>query len=127
MLFKEESYAIMGACFEVYTEKGCGFLEGVYQECLAIELTNRGIPFVEQPRLHLSYKGRQLNQVYQPDFVCHEKIILELKAVKSLADEHRAQVINYLKATSMELGLLVSFGHYPKVQYERFLNQACEF
>jgi len=123
ILFKEESYRIIGACFEVYREKGHGFLEAVYQECLAIELSEQGIRFAEKPRLRLEYKKRELRQHFEPDFLCFGKIIVEIKAVKQLTDEHRAQVINYLKATSMELGLLVNFGHHPKLEYERFVNQ----
>lgn len=123
VVFRDESYQIMGACFEVYKEKGNGFLEAVYQECLALELEEQRIPFHEKPRLQLEYKGRPLKQEYEPDFLCFDEIILEIKAVKELADEHRAQVINYLKATGKQLGLLVNFGHYPKVEYERFVNQ----
>lgn len=123
ILFKEESYRIVGACFEVYKEKGSGFLEGVYQECLAIELIEQGIAFAEKPQLRLNYKDRELKQRYEPDFLCFDKIILEIKAVKQLGDEHRAQVINYLKATGHELGILVNFGHHPKLEYERFVNQ----
>ena len=122
IVYKEESYAIMGACFEVYKEKGCGFLEAVYQECLAMELELQGIPFREKVQIGLDYKGRPLRQTYQPDFLCFEKIILEIKAVSALADEHRAQVHNYLKATGHRLGLLVNFGHYPKVEYERIVR-----
>lgn len=123
ILFKEESYLIVGACFEVYREKGNGFLEAVYQECLALELAEQRIPFVEQPRLRLKYKGRDLVQAYQPDFLCLERIIVEIKAVKTLADEHRAQTVNYLRATGIKLGLLVNFGHYPKLEHERFVNE----
>jgi len=123
ILFKEESYRIIGACFEVYKEKGHGFLEAVYQECLAIELEDQGIPFAEKPRLRLRYKEWELKQHYEPDFLCFGKIIVEIKAVKQLMDEHRAQVINYLKATGLELGLLVNFGHHPKLEYERFVNR----
>ena len=122
-LYKEESYQIIGACFEVYIEKGSGFLEPVYQECLALELSDREIPFDEQVRLQMRYKSHMLKQGYQPDFLCHEKIILEIKAVKKLTDEHRAQIINYLKATRMKLGLLVNFGHHPQLEYERFINE----
>jgi GxxExxY protein len=122
IVFKDESYVIMGACFEVYKELGCGFLEAVYQECLALELGFRGIPFVPQRDLILSYKGCALMQSYRPDFLCFESIILEIKAVSTLIDEHRAQVHNYLKATGHRLGLLVNFGHYPKVQYERIVR-----
>jgi len=121
IVFAEESYAIMGACFEVYKEKGNGFLESVYQECLEIELEQRGIPFVAQQPLLLSYKGRQLKQTYSPDFICHDAIIVELKAVSRLADEHRSQVHNYLRATRLKLGLLVNFGHHPHLQYERIV------
>ena len=119
IIYKEESYAIVGACFEVYNEKGCGFLEPVYQECLAIEFNYQNIPAIPKPLLTLSYRGRILTQTYQADFVCYQKIIVELKAVTALCDEHRAQLLNYLNATGVELRLLVNFGHYPKLEYER--------
>ncbi len=119
VIYREEAYRIMGACFEVYKEKGCGFLEAVFQECLELEFGDQGIPFVAHPQLTLSYKGRSLKQTYVPDFVCYDKIIVELKAVTAIADEHRAQVHNYLRATGLRLGLLVNFGHFPKVEYER--------
>jgi len=121
IIFREEAYRIMGACFEVYREKGCGFLEAVFQECLELELTDQGIPFRVHPVLTLNYKGRALRQTYTPDFVCCETIILEIKAVSALTDEHRAQVHNYLSATGHRLGLLVNFGHYPKVEWERIV------
>ena len=121
ILFREESYAIMGACFEVYKRKGCGFTEPIYQECLEIELDLQRIPFVAQKSIALEYRGRPLKQRFQPDFVCYEKIVVEIKAVSSLTDEHRAQVLNYLSATGHQLGLLVNFGHHPKVEYERIL------
>ncbi|MHC4906526.1 MAG: GxxExxY protein [Planctomycetota bacterium] len=114
IIYKEECYAIQGAVFEVYREMGCGFLEAVYQECLLQEFQIRQIPFAAQPVLELSYKGQQLEQVYRPDFVCYDKIIVELKAVKDIGSEHQAQVLNYLKATDMKLGLLVNFGAFPK-------------
>ena len=123
IVFKEESYRIVGACFEVYKDKGSGFLEAVYQECLALEFADQQIPFVEKPPLRLDYKGHELRQAYEPDFMCFDKIIVEIKAVKQLCDEHRAQVINYLKATGKQLGLLMNFGHYPKIEHERFVNQ----
>jgi GxxExxY protein len=121
VVYADESYRIMGACFEVYEEMGCGFLEPVYQECLEIELALQNVPFKARDKLKLSYKGRPLKQVYEPDFVCWEKIVLELKAVKAFDDAHRAQVHNYLKATGYKLGLLVNFGHHPKVEYERIV------
>jgi GxxExxY protein len=121
LLYKDESYAIIGACFEVYKEKGNGFVEPVYQECLELEFGFQKIPFSPQSTLRLNYKGVELKQRYIPDFLCYDKIILEIKAVKQLTDEHRAQVLNYLKATGLRLGLLVNFGHYPKVEYERII------
>ena len=122
VVYKDESYRIMGACFEVYNQKGCGFLEPVYQQCLEIELALQGIPFSAQQELVLDYKGHRLRQTYKPDFICFEKIIVELKAASELTDEHRAQVHNYLKATSLKLGLLVNFGHYPLLEYERIVR-----
>ena len=119
VIYAAESYEIMGACYEIYKDKGCGFLEAVYQECLELELTDRGVLFGSQMPLKLGYKGRALKQTYTPDFICLDKIILEIKAVTALADEHRAQVHNYLRATGHRLGLLVNFGHYPKVESER--------
>ena len=121
LIYKDESYRIIGACFEVYLEKGCGFLEGVYQECLEIEFELQGIPFAPQNALVLAYKGRHLKQRYTADFICYDKIIVELKAVSALAGEHRAQVLNYLNATRFRLGLLVNFGHHPKLEYERIV------
>lgn len=117
----EESYAIQGAVFEVYREMGNGFLEAVYQECLERELVAKSIPFTAQTELALNYKGSLLKQTYKPDFICFEKIIVELKAVKELAPEHKAQIINYLKATGLRLGLLVNFGSRPKAQIERII------
>src|SRR3954469_1334731 len=119
ILHKQESYAIVGACFEVYNEKSCGFLEPVYHECLSMEFEHQSIPAISKPVLTLSYRDRMLTQAYQADFVCFQKIIIELKAVSKLVDEHRAQLLNYLHATGFDLGLLVNFGHYPQLQYER--------
>ena len=122
IVFKEESFQIMGACFEVYSDKGCGFLEAVYQECLEIEYTLQELPFTPQSELQLTYKGRVLRKTYQPDFLCFEKIIVEIKAVSDLTDEHRAQVHNYLKATGFRLGLLINFGAKNKLQSERIVR-----
>ncbi len=119
IICKEESYAIIDACFEVYNAKSCGFLEPVYHECPAIEFEHQRIPAISKPSLTLSYRGRTLVQTYNPDFICFEKIVLELKTASKLADEHRAQLLNYLNATGFELGLLVNFGHYPGLEYER--------
>jgi len=119
IIYKKESYTIIGACFEVYNERDCGFLEPVYHEFLAIEFEHQGIPAISEPSLTLRYRGRMLRQTYEPDFICFGKIVLELKTVPALADEHRAQVLNYLRATGFELGLLANFGHYPQLEYER--------
>ena len=119
LLFEEETGKILGACFEVYKQMGCGFLESVFQECLGIEFELQGIPAVPQMGLRLTYKDRELKQVYRPDFLCHEKIVVELKAVSTLTEEHEAQVINYLHATSYRVGLLVNFGHFPGLQFKR--------
>ncbi len=121
LLFKDESYAIMGACFEVYKDKGCGFVEPVYQECLEIELAHRGIPFDSQHELDLFYRDTRLTHSYRPDFICFDKIIIEIKAARMLAADHRAQVMNYLKATGFELGLSVNFGHFPLLESERIV------
>ena len=126
LIYKEESYAIIGACMAVYKSKGCGFLEPVYHECLAIEFEIRGIPFASKPLQTLQYRGRTLVQTFAPDFVCYHKIILEIKAASALVDEHRAPVLNYLSATGCELALLVSFGHYPRLEYERLLSRKPE-
>lgn len=119
ILYREESYLIQGAVFEIYREMGNGFLEAVYQECMEKELRRQGIPFEAQKELSLVYKGERLQQIYRPDFVCFGVIVVELKAVKEIGPEHKAQILNYLKATGLHLGLLVNFGHQPKVQIER--------
>ncbi|MGH7600325.1 MAG: GxxExxY protein [bacterium] len=121
LIYPDESYAIIGACFNVYKDKGCGFTEPVYQECLGIEFEYQKLPSHAQKLLRLTYRGRELQQTFKPDFICYDKIIVEIKAVSHLVDEHRAQVINYLNATGMQLGLLVNFGHYPKLEYERIV------
>ena len=122
IVFKEESYGIIGACFEVYNELGSGFLEGVYQESLALEFRSREIPFAAKRELELCYKGQILESTYQPDFICYDAIIVELKSASGLVDRHRAQVHNYLKATGHRLGLLVNFGGEPKLEYERIVR-----
>ena len=123
LIYKDESYAIIGACMAVYKDKGCGFLELVYHECLEIEFELQRIPFQSKARQTLQYRGRTLVQTFTPDFVCYDNIIVEIKAVSALADEHRAQLLNYLSATGRKLGLLVNFGHYPRMEYERLLSR----
>ena len=114
-----DGYALVGACFEVYNELGNGFLEDVYQESLEIELVDRGIPFISQPRLPISYKGRVLRKHYEADLLVLDKIIVELKAVKTLLPEHEAQLLHYLKSTGRKVGYLVNFGACPKLDWRR--------
>ncbi|MES2596943.1 MAG: GxxExxY protein [Verrucomicrobiota bacterium] len=122
LIYPEESFRIRSACFELYKEKGCGFTEHVYQECLETELALQSIPFDAQRQIPLIYKGRKLRHTFIPDVVCFDTIILELKAASAIVDEHRSQIINYLKATGMKLGLLINFGGKDGVQIERFAN-----
>jgi len=121
LIYEDESFAIRGAVFEVYRVMGCGFLEAVYQECLGKEFLKCHIPFRAQVELSLTYKEEPLLQTYKPDFICYDKIIIELKAIKEVGDEHRAQVFNYLKVYGFHLGLLVNFGHYPRATVERIV------
>lgn len=121
LLFRDEVYAIQGAVFEVNRVLGAGFLEAVYQDCLAKEFALRGIPFMAQQDLKLTYKGQPVNAAYRPDFVCHGSVLVELKALAQTTGEHRAQVMNYLKATGLRLGLLVNFGCHPKATVERIV------
>lgn len=119
LLYKEESYAINGAAFEVYKQLGHGFLEAVYQEALEVEFTKRNIPFEREKDLPIYYDGKPLKQTYRADFVCFGHIIVELKAVQNIEDSHRSQVFNYLKATGFRLGVLINFGHSDGIEIER--------
>lgn len=121
IIYKDESFKIMGAFFNVYKRMGSGFLESVYQECLEIELDYQKIPFKPQKEISLFYRDKQLKQTYKPDFLCHDKIIVDIKAVSKLIDDHRAQVQNYLNASKLKLCILVNLGHYPKLEYKRFV------
>ena len=122
LIYREEVYAIIGACFEVYNEMGPGFLEDVYQEALERELTFRAMQYESKPKLAIHYEGQLLTKKYEPDFVLHSKIIMEIKATKALTEEHRCQVHNYLKATSFQVGLLVNFGKTQSLEYERIVR-----
>jgi len=116
----QRTYAIIGAAMEVHRELGPGFLEAVYQAAMEMELTLRDIPFRSQPQVAVEYKGRDLDKVYQPDLICFGEIIVELKALSNLSGTEEAQMINYLKATGMKVGLLINFGG-PSLKYRRFV------
>ena len=120
-IYKDECYNIIGACMEVHKELGSGFLEGVYQESLSIELKSLSIPFRKETELNIIYKGNQLNKSYFANFICYDKIIVETKAVSDLNKQHVGQVLNYLKATNSKIGLLVNFGS-ERLQYKRIIR-----
>ena len=119
LLYNNESYAIFGAAMEVYNQLGYGFLEAVYQEALEIELKRAGIPTEREKELQIIYDGIVLSQKFKTDFVCYDKIIIELKAVSALNDAHRSQLFNYLHATKMHLGLLINFCNPNGLEWER--------
>ncbi len=118
LLFKEESYQIIGAAMEVHRELGCGFVEPIYQEALEKEFILRKIPYEREKELTVNYKGDLLTKTFRADFICYNKIILELKAVKEFSDEHYAQIYNYLRASRMDLGLLINFGT-ASIEFQR--------
>jgi GxxExxY protein len=122
LLLKDEVYAIVGAAIEVHRELGSGFLEAVYQEALAIELSSRTVPFVALKPLRVNYKGRALLKEYVADFVCFEQIIVELKALDRLTGREEAQLLNYLKATQLRVGLLINFGSIGKLEWKRMVR-----
>jgi GxxExxY protein len=121
LLFKEEVFLIVGAAMEVYNQLGNGFLEGVYQEALVMEFGLRGIPFQAQALLHITYKGRVLEHQYVPDFVVYDQIIIELKAIKAIGANEEAQLLNYLKASGLRVGLLLNFGAERRLEWSRFV------
>jgi GxxExxY protein len=116
----ERTYKIIGAALEVHKELGCGFLEAVYQEALEMEFKSQEIPFKSQPTVQISYKGQSLDKTYQPDFICYEEVIVEIKAISLLSSVEEAQLINYLKATGLKVGLLLNFGS-KSFEYKRFV------
>ena len=122
LILKDESYAIVGACMGVYNELGQGFLESVYQEALQLNFDVKSIPYEREKELSISFQGEILEKKFYVDFLCNNKIILELKAVKNLDHNHEAQVINYLKASNKPLGILVNFGEKSLV-YKRLINK----
>src|SRR4051812_3296585 len=123
-LFKVEGYELMAAAFEVYNELGPGFLEEVYQEALELELNAREIPFLTKPRIQIHFKGQLLRKYYDADLLIHSAIVVELKAVRTLAPEHEAQLLNELKATRLRVGYLINFGASPRLQWYRRVDSA---
>ena len=122
LIYKDEVYQIIGAAMEVYNQLGNGFLEAVYQDALVLELGLRQIAFQEQIPLELAYKGQTLRHTYIPDLIVFDKIIVELKAISTLGPNEEAQLLNYLKATGMRLGLLVNFGAQRKLEWKRMIS-----
>jgi len=122
LIFKEEVFAIVGAAIEVHRELGPGFLEAVYQEAMEVELRERGIPFEAQKPLRISYKGKMLNKEYCADLVCYGQLIVELKALDRLSGNEEAQILNYLKATGLRVGVLINFGSHGKLEWKRFVK-----
>ena len=121
LLLKDEVFAIVGAAMEVHTQLGPGFLEAVYHEALEIESGLRQLPFVSRQRLRLYYKERLLEKEYEADLICYEKVIVELKALDCLTGREEAQVLNYLKATSLRVGLLINFGSKGRLEWKRLV------
>jgi len=122
LIYREEVFQIIGAAIEVHKELGSGFLEAVYQEALAYELSLRKIPFVSQQSLKIQYKAHVLNKEYIADLVCFNGIIVELKALQRLTGHEESQIINYLKATGMRVGLLINFGSSGKLEWKRLVS-----
>ncbi|MEO8434589.1 MAG: GxxExxY protein [Pyrinomonadaceae bacterium] len=120
LLKDPRTYAIIGAAMEVHRQLGCGFLEPVYQQALAVEFELREIPFYKEERIPIHYKGRLIEHRYSPDFICFDSIVVELKALARLSGTEEAQVINYLKATGCEIGLLLNFGN-RSLEHRRFV------
>ncbi len=121
ILYKDESYKIIGACMKVHRELGAGFLESIYEEALKKEFFNSGIPFNNQVKLNVYYNGEKLNKFYKADFICYDKIILEIKSVSQVPNVFYSQIKNYLTATKKELGMLVNFGQ-SSLTYKRIIN-----
>ena len=121
IIYKDEAYKIVGAMISVHKELGCGYLEAVYQEAIEIEFTLQGIPFEREKEMEILYKGRSISKKYRPDFICYNKIIVELKAVEELLPEFKAQTLNYMKMSNSKLGLLANFGR-PSLEVQRLVR-----
>jgi GxxExxY protein len=120
IMYKEECYKIIGACMNVHKELGPGFLEAVYQESLTLEFLEQGIPFEKEKDIRIVYKGKTLDKCYKADFLCFDNIIVEVKALSEISNDHISQLLNYLKATKLRVGLLVNFGSSSLV-YKRLI------
>ena len=120
LIYKDEVFAIVGAAMEVHRTLGAGFLEAVYQEALEKEFINQGLPHSSQPAVKIYYKNQPLNKTYQPDFICYDEVIVEIKAMDKLSGVEHAQLINYLKATRLKVGLLINFGS-KSLEHKRFV------
>jgi GxxExxY protein len=116
----KRTYSIIGCAMEVHKELGCGFLEAVYQEALQREFISQSIPFETQPVIGIKYKGQILDKKYQPDFICYDEVIVEIKAISLLSGVEESQIINYLKATDLNVGLLLNFGA-KSLEHKRFV------
>ncbi|WP_066628904.1 GxxExxY protein [Labilibacter marinus] len=121
IIYRQESYAIIGAAMKVHNELGCGFLESVYQEAFEVELKHRNIPYLREAPLSINYRGAKLNKEFRVDFICYDKVIVELKAVREFISIHEAQVLNYLKVSGISLGLLINFGNI-ELETKRFVK-----
>jgi GxxExxY protein len=116
------TFAIIGAAMEVHRNLGAGFLEAVYQEALTIEFESRGLPFLAQVQLPISYQGQVLKTHYRADFLCFESVLVEIKALNQLTGVEESQILNYLKASNHEVGLIINFGA-PSLEHRRFVNK----
>jgi GxxExxY protein len=121
LLYKDEVYAIIGAAMEVYNNLGPGFLEAVYQEAMEIEAASRKIPALPEQKLYVEYKGLPLKKFYEADLICYDKIIVEIKALDKLTSREEAQILNYLKATGMKVGLVINFGAHNDLEWKRLV------
>ncbi|MBC8323984.1 MAG: GxxExxY protein [Candidatus Marinimicrobia bacterium] len=122
LLYKDEVYSIVGVAIEVHKEMGPGFLEAVYEECMAIESQAKKIPFETQVELSVNYKGRPLNKKYIADYIAYGKIIVEFKCIPKLTNIEEAQILNYLKVTGLKVGLLINFGSKGKLEWKRYIK-----
>lgn len=126
LLFREEVHDIIGAAMAVHRYFGCGFTEKVYQDALEVEFADKNIPYRREVELHAIYNGKRLNATFKPDFICYDRIVVELKAVKELDDMHRSQAINYGKIAGSDVALLINFGEMS-LKFERYIIRNNKF